>query len=86
MSLVSTNLMVDTITQKVLEQASDDAKLYIQDYSEWWNYLCEVCKKTDDISVIKYRMFLDKGYNFRPMHWIPESIFLELIKLAKMVG
>ena len=70
----------------MIEKASDDAKRCIVEYEEWWQYLCEVCKKTDDMSVIKYHMFLGKGHNFRPACWISEPTFQELIRLAKMVN
>ncbi|MCK5260698.1 MAG: hypothetical protein KAJ44_00785 [Thermoplasmatales archaeon] len=76
--------MVEIKTQKGLKRVPADLKQIIEKYPEWWQYLCEVCSKTEDMSVIRYRMFIGQGHNFRPQHWIEEDTFQELIRLAKM--
>ena len=76
--------MVEIKTQKVLDKASADAKRYVTEYEKWWRYLCEVCSKTEDISVIRYHMFIGKGWDYRPVGWVEEDTFQELINLARL--
>ena len=78
--------MVDIITQKILEKASEGAKKYIVGYEEWWKILCKAVSEDRTLTNIKQIMFFGAGLKFLPQHWIEEETFQELIRLAKMAN
>ena len=81
---MAANLMVDMITQKVLDKASEDAKKYITEYEKWWKILCRAVLEDRTLTNIKQIMFFGAGLKHLPKCWIEEETFLELIQLAKM--
>lgn len=78
--------MVDTITQKVLDKASEDAKKYITEYEEWWKILCRAVTEDRTLTNIRQIVFFGAGLEHRPKYWMEEETFQELIQLAKMVN
>jgi hypothetical protein len=77
----------DYVKSNVWKKSSPEAQRYISEFKDFWILFCKVASKTNNLSVIKFRMFLtNEGIDVRPSEWISESVFLELIDLAKQQG